>query len=750
MEKSIKQLITEMTLEEKASLCSGLDFWKTKPIGRLNIPSIMMTDGPHGLRKQMGETDQLGIHNSVQATCFPSGATLASSWDREVIASVAEAIADEAKAEQVSIVLGPSVNIKRSPLCGRNFEYLSEDPYLASQLAKSYVMALQKRGVGTSIKHFAVNNQEYRRFSVDAIVDERPLRELYLSAFETAVSEAQPWTVMCAYNRVNGTYCSEHSKLLTDILRTEWGFEGTVVTDWGAANDRVAGLKAGQDLQMPGTKGAHDKKIVEAVQNGTLDEAVLDKTVERLLRTIFKSVEEIDREAGFDKEKHHQLAREMASESMVLLKNEGNILPLSPDRRVAVIGELAVNPRYQGGGSSHINPTLITSALDEMKKIADPVFAKGYSLSGDESDHALEEEAEKLALENEVVVLFAGLPDSYESEGYDRQHMRLPPNQDRLICLLSEKNKNIVVVLSNGSPVEMPWIGSVKGVLEGYLGGQAGGGAVTDLLYGLKNPSGKLAESFPVRLEDNPSYLNFPGEGDTVNYGEGLFIGYRYYDAKKVEPLFPFGFGLSYTTFDYTGITTDKREMSDSDELTVTVTVKNRGNRAGKEVIQLYVSDIERSVVRPEKELKGFIKVELQPGEEQSVVFRLGKRAFAYYDETGNEWYVEPGRFIVYAGPSSAELPLSAEIFVRSNARRLRRYNVNTTLEDIGQHPDGKSVLDSLAERFLGGQFGDAPEEEKMMMREMMKSMNLRMMANISGGQFTEEEAESIIRQLNS
>ncbi|MFA9398616.1 MAG: glycoside hydrolase family 3 C-terminal domain-containing protein [Clostridiaceae bacterium] len=737
-----------MTLEEKASMCSGLNFWNTEPIERLEIPSVMVSDGPHGLRKQAGSSDHLGLNESIPSTCFPSGVALASSWDRELISNVGSTIAKEAKSEQVSVLLGPAVNIKRSPLCGRNFEYFSEDPYQASQMAKHHILGVQKQGIGTSIKHFAVNNQEYKRFSVDALIDERTLREIYLASFETAIIEAKPWTVMSAYNKVNGTYCSEHDYLLKKILREEWCYEGVVVTDWGANNNRVEGVKASQDLEMPGINGDNDKKIVEAIKNGELEEYVLDATIERLLKFVLKAQDNIEQDAIFNKEQHHDFARKVASECMVLLKNEEDILPLTKGKKIVVIGELAEKARYQGGGSSHINPTFLLNALDEMKKYGDVSYGKGYDLIKDDVNEYLVKQAKELAAKNDVVIIFAGLPDLYESEGYDRKHMKMPPNQNSLIEELSNINENIVVVLSNGSPVEMPWVNEVKGVLEGYLGGQASGGAIADLLYGKVNPSGKLAETFPIRLEDNPSFLNFPGKENKVEYKEGLFVGYRYYDAKKIKTLFPFGYGLSYTSFAYEDIKVSDLEINDTEEIKVSVKIKNTGNVAGKEVVELYVEDIESSVIRPIKELKEFAKVELQPNEEKEITFVLGKRAFAYYNTEISDWHVETGDFNILVGGSSVALPLKAKVKVNSTVKIVKKYTVNSTMGELMKNPVGAEIIGQITAG-MAGQFSDLGEDMANMMKEMMQFTTLRMLAMFAGENFTEDMAKGILNKIN-
>lgn len=751
MTRDIKNLISQMNLEEKASLCSGLDFWHTKPIERLGIPSIMMSDGPHGLRKQAETADHLGVNQSVKATCFPSGAGLASSWDRSLIERVGIALGEECQAEKVSVILGPAANIKRSPLCGRNFEYFSEDPYLSSEMAANHIKGVQSQGVGTSLKHFAVNNQEHRRLSVDAVVEERSLREIYLASFEGAVKKSQPWTVMCAYNKVNGVHVSENEYLLTSILKEEWGHEGFVVSDWGAVNERPEGIKAGLELEMPSSHGLGDRKIVEAVKSGELSKEVLDKAVERLLNIIFKAVDDRKENAVFSKEEHHNLAKEVARECMVLLKNEDNILPLNKEDNIAVIGAFARKPRYQGGGSSHINPTRLDNTLEEIKRLssseANIIFAEGFNLDSDDLEESLVEEAKKAAAKSKSAVIFAGLPDRYESEGYDRKHMRVPENQVKLIEAVSEVQGNIIVVLSNGSPVEMPWLPKVKAVLEGYLGGQATGGAIAELLFGEANPCGKLAETFPKKLSDNPSFLNFPGEGDKVEYKEGIFVGYRYYDKKELEPLFPFGHGLSYTIFEYSDISLDKKDMLDTETVKVSVKVKNTGKLAGKEVVQLYVKDVDSIVIRPEKELKGFEKVELHPGEEKEVVFELEKRAFAYYNAEIKDWHVESGDFEILVGSSSMDIKLKETIKVTSTKALKKKFTRNSTLGDLLSDPAGAVV----GREILKGMVGEADSSEGLgvEMATMMKDFVLRSIVAFSGGQFSEEKMNGLLEQLN-
>lgn len=754
MKKDIMTLIGKMTIEEKAALCSGETFWTTKAIEHLDIPSIMMTDGPHGLRKQSGDADHLGLNESVPSTCFPSAVGLASSWNKELIHRVGEALGRECQAEDVAILLGPGANIKRSPLCGRNFEYFSEDPYLTGELAAAHIDGVQSQGVGTSLKHFAANNQEHQRSTTDAVVDERTLREIYFSGFEIAVKKSQPWTVMSAYNRLNGKYCSENETLLTGILKNEWGHKGFVVSDWAAVNEIVASVSAGLGLEMPSSHGSGPKKIVAAVESGELSEKVLDKAVERLLTIIFKAVKNKKPNASYDKEAHHTLARETARETMVLLKNEDNLLPLSKSVNISIIGAMAEQVRYQGGGSSHIKPTKLDSIRDEIKKSAGSdakvQFANGYNLDSDSTDVTLLEEAKKLAKQTDVAVLFVGLPDRYESEGYDRTHLNLPVNQVDLIEHISAVQPNTVVVLSNGAPVVMPWVSKVKSILEAYLGGQALGGAIADLIFGDANPSGKLAETFPKSLKQNPSHPFFPGEEDRVEYREGIFVGYRYYEAKDIEPLFPFGHGLSYTTFAYSDLMIDKDNITDDETVGLSVKVKNTGNRFGKEIVQLYIRDVESSVIRPEKELKGFTKVALEPGEEKTVRFTLDKRSFAYYNIQINDWYVETGEFEVIIGSSSSDIKLRSSINVKSTKEIVPVFTRNTKMGELMNNPKTRAILENLLGRMGLDSAPDASEAvPQEMMEAAMRYMPIRNLISFSQGAFTEEIMNMLIDQFN-
>lgn len=754
MKRNVKELVKQMTLEEKAGMCSGKDFWHLKGVERLGIPEVMVSDGPHGLRKQAAEADHLGLNESIKAVCFPTACATACSFDRELLEKMGETLGDECQAENVSVILGPAVNIKRSPLCGRNFEYFSEDPYLASQMAAAHIRGVQSKHVGTSIKHFAANNQEYRRMSCSSEIDERTFREIYLGAFETAIKESKPDTVMCSYNRINGEFASENHKLLTEILRDEWRYEGYVMSDWGAVNDRVKGLKAGLELEMPGSGGNTDREIVEAVKNGTLEEQVLDTAVERILNIVFKFTDN-RREGRFDKEADHKLAARIAAESMVLLKNDG-VLPLKAQgQKIAFIGKFADKPRFQGGGSSHINSFKVTSALDAVKEVTEVAYAQGYDVKEDKIDEELFAEAVKTAKDADAAVIFAGLPDAFESEGYDRSHMRMPDCQNALISEIAKVQKNVVVVLHNGSPVEMPWAEDVKGILEAYLAGQAVGQAEVDLLFGKANPCGKLAETIPYQLEDNPSYLFFPGDGKTVEYREGVFVGYRYYDTKHMAVRYPFGYGLSYTTFAYSDLQLSSDEIKDTDTVTVSLKVKNTGDVAGKEVVQLYVADKTGSVSRPAKELKNFVKVELQPQEEKTVTMQLDKRSFAWYSTQLHDWYAATGMYEIMVGASSRDIRLTKTVKVVSSTELPLHVTMNTTISELLENSRTREVIRDMAESLIEhmggsqeGEEGNAAAEAitPEMSLKMMENAPLRAMRSFMG--MSTEEIETLIERL--
>ncbi|MGY1840585.1 MULTISPECIES: glycoside hydrolase family 3 C-terminal domain-containing protein [unclassified Modestobacter] len=742
----VPALLAQLTLEEKASLCSGSDFWHTQPVERLGIPAVMVTDGPHGLRKQAGSADHVGLNASVPATCFPTAAALGSSWDPQLLQRVGAALGTETRAEQVAVLLGPGINIKRSPLCGRNFEYLSEDPLISGVLGAALVRGIQSQGVGTSLKHYAANNQETDRLRVSAEVDERTLREIYLAGFERVVTEAQPWTVMCSYNRVNGTYAAEHPWLLTEVLRDEWGFDGVVVSDWGAVNDRVAGLAAGLELEMPASGGVADAQIVAAVRAGELDEAVLDRAVERLLTLVDRALPAVVEGGPFDPAAHHALAREVATECAVLLKNDAGLLPLDPagTGTIAVIGEFARTPRYQGAGSSQVNPTRLDDALAAIREVAGDrvTFAAGFGVDTTADDEALRAEAVAAARDAGVAVVFLGLPASYESEGFDREHIHLPENQVGLLRAVAEVNDRVVVVLANGSAVQVSdWEQHARAVLEGWLLGQAGGTAVADLLFGRVNPSGRLAETIPLRLEDSSAHLNFPGEFGVVRYGEGVFVGYRGYDASAQQVSYPFGHGLSYTTFGWSDLAVTVHGADAEHPVTVAVTVTNTGDRPGKEVVQVYVGDPVSQVVRPVRELKAFTKVDLAPGASQRVELALTRRDLSYWHPVLRDWVLEGGEFDIAVGASSRDLRLTGTVTVETPPLGLP-LDDDSTLDEWLAHPAGGPLLAPLVAG-AGGMLAD-PE-----LRKMIGSMPMRKLAAFPGSPVTLEVLAGLRAQLD-
>ena len=662
-------IIAQMTLEEKASMCDGLDYWHSQPVERVGIKSISLNDGPHGIRKKGDPKENTDVLKGLPAICFPTASATACSWDTDLIYKMGEALGDECRKEQVSVLLGPGTNIKRSPLCGRNFEYFSEDGLLAGEMSAAFVNGVQSKGIGTSLKHYAANNQETRRMTVNAVVDERTLRETYLLPFEIAVKKAQPWTVMNSYNRLNGTYAAENKWLLTDVLRDDFGYEGVVITDWGAENERVPGLIAGQEIEMPTSSGIGTKKIIDAVNDGTLDIAVLDKAVDKIIELTKKAEPVLGGTYTYDSDAHHKLAREIASQCMVLMKNDNNLLPLKKDAKVALIGEMAHTPRYQGAGSSLINPIKLDCAYQTMKDMGiDLTFSKGYELKKckEKKSWELILDAKKKAAAADVAVVFIGLTDEYETEGADRHHLSIPPMHNALVEQVLKVNPNTVVVLSGGSSVEMPWADKVPAILNMFLTGQAGGSAVCDILFGDVNPSGKLSETYPLALSDNSSHNYFPGTPVSVEYREGVYVGYKYYDTANKQVAFPFGFGLSYTTFEYSDIKVSADNIKDTDTVTVSFKIKNTGDVAGAEVAQLYVNDVESTIFRPVKELRGFKKVFLEPGEEKEVEIVLDKRAFAYYNVNIHDWHVESGEFKILVGASSRDIRLEASINVES------------------------------------------------------------------------------------
>ena len=715
--KNIRSIIPQMTLEEKAALCIGASPWTTTPIERLGVPELSVSDGPHGVRRVADVNDL--VAKSLPATCFPTASCMASSWDVELIHTLGQALAEECIALKVDVILGPGANMKRTPLGGRNFEYYSEDPYLAGQMAASFINGVQSKGVGTSLKHFATNNQEYRRHTISSEMDERTLREIYLPAFETAVKKAKPWTVMCAYNKLNGTFCSENHGLLVNILKDEWGFEGLVVSDWGAVHDRVASLQGGLDLEMPGPREQRVKAVVEAVRSGAVDESVLDESVRRILGIVFKAAE-TPKGASFDAALHHALARRVAAEGMVLLKNNG-LLPLKDPQHIAVIGHAAEEAHFQGGGSSHINPTRVDNPFKELQNLAGDAelsFTEGYP-AGAAFDQSLIDAAVKNARSADVALIYIALPESKESEGYDRADLDLTAQQVALIKAVSAVQPRTVVILNNGAPVVMgEWIDGTAAVLEAWMMGQAGGGAIADVLYGKVNPSGRLAETFPLRLVDTPAYINFPGGNGQVRYGEGIFIGYRYYDAKEAPVQFPFGYGLSYTTFAYNNLKASPASFKDVDGLTLSVDVTNTGKVAGKEVVQVYVHDAKSGLVRPPKELKGFAKVELQPGETKTVSLALDFRAFAYYHPGYMQWITEDGEFDLLVGSSSADIRCTRTVTLQSTLKLPSLLDRESTVRDWLDDPRGRRVFEPLFQQMLAAMkealAGDAGEAAGM------------------------------------
>ncbi len=781
---NMEEILQKMTVEEKASLCSGADFWHTQDVERLHLSRIMVSDGPHGLRKQEEITDHMGVSESVKAVCFPTASAMACSFDRSLLKMVGQSLGEECQAEDVAVLLGPGANMKRSPLCGRNFEYYSEDPYLAGELGTAFVNGVQSQGVGTSLKHFAANNQEWRRMSISAEIDERTLREIYLAAFERIIKNAQPWTVMCSYNRINGVYSCENEWLLNKVLRDEWGFQGLVMTDWGAMNERVASLKAGLDLEMPDCHGETDKQIAAAVEDGSLSEEILDKSVRRILKLTEQHVSGKQQITSYNKEAHHQLARKAAEESAVLLKNDG-ILPLQKDQKVAILGEFAATPRIQGGGSSHINCFRVESAMEVLSDNDNVTYAQGYQTDEDAVIPELEEAAVEAARAADVAVIFAGLPDSFESEGFDRTHLDMPNCQNHLIEAVCAVQPNTVIVLHNGAPILMPWLDQVKGVLEMYLAGQAAGPAAVNLLYGKANPSGKLAETFPLRLEDNPSYLNFPGSRDKVCYREGVFIGYRYYDKKKMDVLFPFGFGLSYTTFRYSGaklmvngqsissvainntgdsgadISADNTSIipsisaKDTDQIQISIDITNTGQLAGQEVVQIYVKNPAGEEMRPEQELKNFAKVSLNPKETKTITFDLDQRSFAYYHTPSHQWYAPSGDYEILIASSSRDIQQRLSLRLESTTQIPFMVTDCSTCEDVYLFANDKAPLDAMLEKSGFAQATNKEDNDSMgagtakMMRAMFSDTPLHSILSFSSDELSWEDIQDTIRAIN-
>lgn len=784
----INDLLSKLTLEEKASLCSGKDFWRLQGFEHLDLPSIMVTDGPHGMRKQPDGADHMGLQRSVPATCFPTASALAATWNTELLQEVGVALGEEARAEKVSVLLGPGVNIKRHPLGGRNFEYFSEDPYLAGQMATAWVQGVQSQGVGTSLKHYAVNNHEHGRMTVDAIVDERTIREIYLPAFEATVKDAQPWTIMCSYNKLNGTYLSENKTLLNDILKEEWKFEGMIVTDWGANNNRVDGILAGQHLEMPSSGNINTNKIIEAVNSGSLPMSELDRSVGEVLTLILKAKQAFadDHPCEANLDAHHEIARNAAEQGAVLLKNEDSLLPLKPQSKVLVMGALAKQTRYQGSGSSQINPHKLEQPFEQLQQLGTDIdwsFEEGYSLKGDltfqQKTNALE------AAENaDTIVLFAGLTPDYESEGFDRKHLRLPRQQIDLLEALQPHVQKLVLVLQNGAPVFIPNVDNIPAIFEAYLGGQAGASAIARLLLGQANPSGKLAETFPAEQAHVASDPYFPGTVRQSQYREGIWVGYRYSETANIPALFPFGHGLSYTQFEYSDLKAEGNSIENEQTITLSVTIKNIGDRDGFETIQLYIGQSNPSVPRPTKELRGFEKVFVAAGASTTVSFSLNKRDLAFWDVESKDWLAETGDYTFFMGASVADIRLQTSKAIETgqapkeqNASLQSYFDLKTNQfsdEDfaallghripnaVSTHPfHTNSVVGETQSRWLGrklkqmmlkqimAMMGDIPEENRLMMEAMVEDMPLRNISMMSEGKLTERMLHRLIHALN-
>ncbi|MAM55314.1 glycoside hydrolase family 3 C-terminal domain-containing protein [Microbacterium sp. UBA3394] len=733
--------VADLSLEEKAALTSGADFWTTTAVDHAGIPSIMMTDGPHGLRKQAGASDHLGIADSVPATCFPPAVGLGSSWDVELAERVGEALGVESAIEDVAVILGPGINIKRSPLCGRNFEYVSEDPIVSGEIGAGLVRGIQSQGVGSSLKHFAANNQEWDRMRSSSDIDPRPLREIYLRGFQRVVQDTQPWTVMCSYNRINGVWASEDPWLLTDVLRGEWGYEGLVVSDWGAVNDRVKGLPAGLDLEMPSSGGRTDRQIVEAVRAGELDESAVDLAAGRVVDLVRKAQQRPAVDGPLDVDAHHALAREAAGRSIVLLKNDGGVLPIAPSARVAVIGAFAETPRYQGAGSSNINPTRLDSALDGIRDHAegDVAYAAGFTFDGSGDADALRAEAVEAARGAEVALVFLGLPAADESEGFDREHIDLPAAQLALLDEVVAANANTVVVLSNGGVVALPFADTVPAIVEGWLLGQAGGSATADVLYGAVNPSGKLTETIPMRLEDNSAYGTFPGEFGHVRYGEGILVGYRWYDAKKLEVAYPFGHGLSYTTFSYGEATAS---VTASGDIRVSVPVTNTGDRDGREVVQVYTSLPGSIVQRAPRELKAFASVAVAAGETVTAELTVRRADLAYWDIRVDEWIVESGEYTLEVAASSRDIRATTGVAVTGDELVLP-LSMNSSIGEVLTHPVAGPVVQQALAGLMGDGAGIMASDEGM--QKMMASFPIGRLAGFPGLPVTYEQIEELI-----
>ncbi|PLX01704.1 MAG: glycosyl hydrolase [Marinilabiliales bacterium] len=754
LNREVEELLHQLTLEEKASLCSGRDDWSSQSIERLNIPWIWMSDGPHGLRRAPA-TNKPGYGDQLPATCFPTASALAASWDVDLIYDVGIALGEECQALDVNVLLGPGVNIKRSVLGGRNFEYFSEDPILSGEMGAAFINGVQSQGVGTSLKHFVANNVETMRMYANSDVDSRTLHEIYLKPFEIAVKKAQPWTIMACYNRVQGEYGTQSPFLLTKTLKNDWGFEGIVISDWFAVVDRVEGIKSGMHIEMPGTNKVNDSLIVEAVKNGDLKEEVLDNIVRDILRVVLKA-QSLEKEDADQKiEEHHNFARKVVGESITLLKNENALLPISKDKykTIAVIGEFAINPRYQGNGSSEVKPVQIDNVMDILREEYGEeytiTYSRGYDLK-DDNNFTFIEDAVEISKKADIVLVLAGLPLHYESEGIDRTHINMPESHNKLIDKINKANEKTVVVLTNGSAVAMPWAENTNTVVESWLGGQAGAGGVVDVLFGKVNPSGKLAETFPKKLEDTPSFFNFPAEEGNVLYGERMFVGYRYYDEKKIEPLFPFGHGLSYTTFDYKNIAVSDKKITDTTELSVSVVIKNTGSKKGKEVIQLYLTDKESRLQRPKKELKRFSKVELNPGEEKEITFKLDANDFSYFDSKRNMWIAESGQFDILLGSSSRDIRQKETITLNSTQKVPLGFDEYTFFSEYWNNEETREFLKEIVPVWISQFVPEGKTMDEAVFQDFFIEHPLIKMPYITNGECSAEDIKELVKKSSS
>ena len=754
MAKKVDQLVSKLTLEEKALLTSGRDAWSTQPIERLDIPYTWMADGPHGLRRAP-TTDTWGYGNQAPATCFPTASALSASWDMELVEEVGAALGVESNALGVDLLLGPGINIKRSPLAGRNFEYFSEDPLLSGKLGVAYINGVQGQGVGATVKHYVANNVETQRMWANSNLDDRTLNEIYMTPFEITVKEAQPWSVMACYNRVQGEYGTESLKLLTDKLKNDWGFKGFVVSDWDAVVDRVQGIRAGMHLEMPGKPARiTSKMVVDAVKNNELDEKQLDSIVKDLLRVVFMGQNTKDKFGDQNLEQHHQLARKVAAEAITLLKNTKKLLPVDTAKykKIAVLGEFAVNPRYQGNGSSQVKPTKLDKFIDiirqEYGQDIEITYSAGYSLA-DDDDLSLVDAAVEVAADADLALVMAGLPLSYESEGIDRKHIDLPPSHNKLISDVAKVQPNTAIILTNGSAIAMPWVNDVSAILETWLGGQAGAGAIADAVFGVVNPSGKLAETFPVRLEDSPAFLNFPGEDGQVIYGERMFVGYRYFDKLNIEPLFPFGHGLSYTEFGYSNLKLSSTDITDKDQLQVSLTVTNTGKVKGKEVIQLYVADKESSVQRPVKELKAFDKIELAPGESKEVSFTLSVRDFSYYSKVYDRWLAESGEFDILIGSSSRDIRLTGSLNLSNTEKLNYKMTKFSFFSEYWENPQLKPLLIEFMPKWIKAMTPEGKPVEEAKIEDFLQQQPLIKFPYFTGGEVDEQSIKAFVEKTN-